>query len=157
MFPYHIGAAFNTAPPPPPPWVQNANVPAPWQQPQPPVGQPKPLFPPQHDEPPPPPPPPQHQPSQLPPLHDEEEERREEARFQREDSGHKEEVEEMTGKVTWLNSDHFNMPMVSMVILDQGFIQDVFLGWGNVDAWNEHMHVSIHPLWLRFSWNSGHI
>ena len=38
------------------------------------------------------------------------------------------------------------MPMVSMVTLSQG----VFLGWGNVDAWNECMRVSIHPLGFWF-------
>ena len=37
----------------------------------------------------------------------------------------------------------------------QDFIQDFFLGVGNVDACNGHMHVSIHP--IGFSRNSGQI
>lgn len=96
--------------------MQNAGAPPPWQQPQPPVGKPTPLFPSQHDEPPPPPPPPSHQPSQL---HGEEGEGREGGEHQEEvNIGHKT-MEDTSGKELarmYMSCASGGIPLVILVV-----------------------------------------
>ena len=53
---------------------------------------------------------------------------------------------------------HSGSDTVDCMQLVQGFIQDLFLGGGNVDAYKKHVHASVHPLgFCRFLSNCGHI